>query len=238
MRTLLLLLSIALSASQALAYPYQVIIIRHGEKPADDNATELAPQGCARALSLPQFFKTNTTVNPPNNPIAAIYSVQPGADDESLRPQETIAPTAIALQLQIHTHSETDFAGTVNEIMNQKEYDGKTVILSWEHKNIPPLAAAFGLTLPAQAQTWPGHVFDEAWVIRFSGPKQVSDFQIIPENVLLTDNPKGGLDHWGKKADKNDCYTDQPILLNLCSDNNDIEALRRIALQPATPNPN
>jgi hypothetical protein len=228
-------LLILIAAPVAFAYPYQVIIIRHGEKPADVTATQLAPQGCARALSLPAFFKTNPIVNPPTAPIVAIYSVQPDAADGSVRPQETIAPTAIALQLQIHTHSETDFAGTVNDIMTNPAYDGKTVVLSWEHDNIPPLATAFGLSIPPQAQKWPGHVFDEAWVIRFSGPKQVSDFQIIPENVLLTDNPKGGVDHWGKKSDKEKdgaCYSDQPTVLDLCSNNNDLEALRKIALQP------
>jgi len=232
---LLIVCGLLLSFSSAFAYPAQVIIIRHGEKPADPNLTQLDPQGCVRAFSLPSFFQTNSVVNQ-FGPPAAIYSPQLGRDGGTFRPQETISPTAIALHLQIHAQfSEIEFSGVVNDIMNRKEYDGKTVILSWEHHNIPALAKEFGLSLPPEAQVWPGHVFDEAWVIKFSGPRQVSSFQIVPEHVLLTDNPKGDLSSWGKKQkfpESDPCYTDQQNLVDLCQNNDHLEMIRKTALQP------
>jgi hypothetical protein len=224
------------SSSLAFATPAQIIIIRHGEKPANSDVDlKLDPQGCARAFSLPDFFKKNQAVNQYGPPVA-IYSVADGRDGGSLRPQETATPSAIALNLRLQTQfSEIENDKIATEITNNPIYNGKTVIIVWEHDNIPALAQAFGASLPAEAQKWPGHVFDQSWVIRFSGPKQVSDFNIVPENVLATDNPQGGLDKWGKKS-KSDgdvpCYTDQQPLLNLCETDDKLESMRQIALQP------
>ena len=60
--------------NRASAMPAQVVIIRHGEKPAEGNG--LNARGFQRAAALPQFFQNNPTVTA-FGPAAAIYAMKP-----------------------------------------------------------------------------------------------------------------------------------------------------------------
>ena len=233
-----LLSSLSLSA---LAAPNQIILIRHAEKPAQGN--EVNPAGCQRSYALLNFFEKDPTVNQFGKP-AAIYAQGakdhgPGKPPGSLRPIQTISPTAQDLQLKVQTQfMRDDYAGVVGDIKQQ--YDGKTVIMSWEHNAIPGLAQAFGAQLNVNAQSWPSTVFDEAWVLKLDPKTQnYSLDKIIPEYVLKGDNPKGsdskdGFLNWkGPVAPgSGPAFEGDP---KLCTDNN--KGLNEIVAKVAKPVP-
>jgi hypothetical protein len=219
----------------AEATPAQVVIIRHGEKPAVGN--ELDQQGCERAYLLPNFLMKNSTVLEFGIP-KGIYAMAPKSkkkkkadptpdpDAGTLRPIETIAPTAEDFHLTIHDQfTKADGAAAAAKIMSTSKYDGRTVIMSWEHAAIPALAQQFGLTLPTYAQTWPDDVFDEAWVLTFASDGTVS-LTISPEQVLSTDNPNGGA-NWTQNP--NATSTAAPVVPSeiaaVCETDHDLDAI-------------
>jgi hypothetical protein len=165
----------------ALAAPAQVIIIRHGEKPAAGN--NLCPQGVCRADALASVFPKQFGTP------AAIYAMAPDSEDGSLRPIETVTPLANALGLTINSgFTRLQFAQVVDAIKNNPSYDGKMVLVSWEHKAIPGLTQEFCAqgaaagACDAVPGKWSGSVFGQAWILNFTG-SQVTSFRIANENI-------------------------------------------------------
>lgn len=123
----------------SIASPKKVVIIRHGEKPTD--GAELSSVGCERAYQLPQFFGQW-------NDIAAIYAQQPTGIGSSVRPIQTVTPTAQSENLKINnSFHRDDYSNLVADILNNRSLNGKTVIISWEHAVIPKIAEGFGIQL-------------------------------------------------------------------------------------------
>ena len=148
-------------ANIAFAQPAQVIIIRHAEKPAE--GSELSLSGREQAAALVPYFLETPEVLEFKTPVA-IFAQDPKKETSSLRSIETVGPLADALHLKIDKdYLRDDYAKMVEEIKHRKEYDGRTVLICWEHKVIPEIAKAFGVE---DAPTkWPGAVFDQTWVI-------------------------------------------------------------------------
>ena len=179
-------LAASAAALPARAAPAEVIIIRHGEKPATGN--DLSPLGYLRANALVGFFQTNPAVTKFGAP-AAIYAMGPDSPKGSLRPIQTVAPLAKALGLPIHReYTKDQLPQLVSAVRSNSACDGKTVLICWEHKVIPALVHDFGLDSP-ETQDWHGSVFDQAWVLEMKGEKAVSA-KIVPEHVLPGDSVK------------------------------------------------
>jgi hypothetical protein len=166
------------------AGPAQVVIIRHGEKPEHGN--NLDERGKERAEALVGFFKDNPGVLEYGTPVA-IYAMKPGPDDESQRPIETVEPLAKALDLKIHAEfGHDEYPKMAEEIKNSAEYDGKMVLICWEHKVIPQIAKALGVeSAPAK---WHGNVFDRVWVVSYSMDGEVKSFRNLPQHLLPGDS--------------------------------------------------
>jgi hypothetical protein len=189
-RSMLITLLVALAgitsfAAESLGMPAQIIIIRHGEKPASgDNLDE---QGQERAQALVNFFKNNSTVNVFGK-IAGVYAVSPhDLDDGSMRGIETISPTGRAFGLPLRADfTKKQVTDIASDIQHRSEFNGRTVVICWERKLIPDLATALGLG--NAPENWDGKdVFDRAWVLRFPAPGRVT-FQDIGEQVLPGDS--------------------------------------------------
>ena len=217
------------------ATPAQVVIIRHAEKLASGG--EVNRQGCERAYLLPKFFLNNSTVEQFGTPVAT-YAVEPNTAYSAIRAIQTIAPTAQALSLQIlDPATRIDYSRIVEQIMSNPAYDGKTVLMAWEHKAIPGLAQAFGATLADYMMKWPGRVFDEAWVINFVGANAPS-VQIIPEGVLPSDNPEGGKNWKNPPMATNDNSGIPQQVINECVNNSALnQIVAQITNPPLTPTP-
>ncbi len=181
----ILFILLSLSGTTYLwAAPAQVVVIRHAEKP-DPEGNELSPQGWKRAYALPRFFEVNAVVNQFGKAVA-IYSASPNKDGGSIRSIQTVTPLADLLKVTINTSfHKDDLDELVQEIMNTSAYDGKMVLICWEHKIIPTMIEKFGYGLAPKK--WAGESFDRAWVLNFKG-NQVTSFQNLPENVLPDDS--------------------------------------------------
>ena len=170
---------------KVFATPAQVVIIRHAEKP--DSGNELSPQGWLRAKALPQFFNNNKIVNQFGIP-AAIYAGAPKKNDGSVRSIQTVTPYAQSLGMNIHQDFNKDqFETMVEEVLNNDSYKDRTVIICWEHNDIPEIAHLFGAS--DAPDKWQGGVFDRAWVIQFQNEK-VSNYLDLPQHLLPSDSIK------------------------------------------------
>ena len=174
---------LALSVSSSLfALPAQVIIIRHGEKPATGN--DLAPQGFERADALATFFQTAPFVLNFGLP-KAIFASKPAPVDPSMREIETITPTAAALGLPVHSPFPTpEVTDLAQLILNESKYDGKMVLICWEHKVMDQLAFAFGVN--PMPPPYPGSRFDLVYVITYQN-QATPQFCVFPQELMFGD---------------------------------------------------
>ena len=132
--------AVLICAAPLFAAPAQVIIIRHGEKPAQGSG--LNARGFQRARALVKFFQSAPEVTRYGTP-AAIYAMAPKDAAGSVRAIQTVTPLADSLKLTInkgYTRDQVD--GLVKAVMEAPEYEGKMVLVCWEHKVIVRIAAA------------------------------------------------------------------------------------------------
>ena len=155
----------ALAQSSRVAHPAQIILLRHGEKPADPADPHLSPAGVKRAKRLVRFIKTDPVMTRFGSPVA-VFATQTTKDDNGQRTQETVAPLAAALELPVQTpYHGKDYAALAKQILSNPAYAGKTVVICWNHEEIPQLAAALGVTpIPPK---WKSSVFDVVYVISY-----------------------------------------------------------------------
>lgn len=162
--------------------PPVVMIIRHGEKPADKNDHTLSPIGKQRAEALPSIFVT---------PKAGLFKpswifASKGATS-SMRMLQTAQPTANDLGLTVDTRydSENAVAETAKLLVDQAKA-GEVVLAVLEHSALPAVAKALGKSSPSVPSTWPDDRFDEVWVFVGDG-KGGWTFTQVPELVLSGD---------------------------------------------------
>jgi len=146
--------------------PAQIILIRHAEKPADPEDPHLSPAGVKRAERLVSFITTDPAVTRFGLP-AAVFATKTTKHDNGQRTQETVAPLARALKLTVQTpYLGKDYAALAKLVLTDA-YAGKTVLICWNHEEIPALAAALGVT--PQPPKWKASVFDRVYVISYPG---------------------------------------------------------------------
>jgi hypothetical protein len=184
--SLSLALTVMFSSNITQATPAEVLIIRHGEK-IDDNDPNLSPKGYKRAAALPALFMNDARFLEFGRPVA-IYAGSPKHTDGSVRPLQTIQPTAKALGLKPITEFESkDYASMVADVMKKRAYNGKTVLISWPHDEIPDMAHEFGMK-NKHVPDWKGSIFDRVWKIHFSSDGDVTSFEDVPQHVLPGDS--------------------------------------------------
>jgi hypothetical protein len=183
-----------LGVGTAFAAPAQVILIRHAEKP--EAGPELNEQGVRRAQALVKFFKSEPAVRRYGAP-AVIYAAAPKNEDSSLRSIQTVTPLARALGLRIDdsfTRGQTN--KLVREIMENPAYDGRMVLVCWQHVKLVDAALALAeynnspkAVHAAIPQVWPDEAFDRVWILDFHKGKAVS-FRNIPQRLLPGDSSR------------------------------------------------
>jgi hypothetical protein len=155
----------------AVTRPAQIILIRHAEKPADRDDPHLSPAGVERAKQLVSFIKTDRAMTRFGLPVA-IFATETTKDDNGQRTQETVTPLAASLGLAVQTpYHGKDYAALAKWILSKRAYAGKTVVICWNHEEIPQLTAALGVT-PAPRK-WKSNVFDVVYLISYRGGSAV-----------------------------------------------------------------
>jgi hypothetical protein len=140
-----------------------VLIIRHAEKP--DTGPGLSPSGQQRAEAYKDYFK-NFTVDSKPLRIDAIFAAKDSK--ASQRPRLTVEPFAMAANLRIDTHFTINHSAKLAAALRAKQ-QGKRILISWHHSDIPDLLRALGAKpegLLSHGGKWPDSVFD--WVILLS----------------------------------------------------------------------
>ncbi len=145
--------------------PAHIILIRHAEKPADPHDPHLSPAGVRRAGQLVQYVVNDPAMKALGQPVA-IFATRTTRDDDGQRTQETVAPLARALKLtvQVPFHGK-DYMALARMILSDPAYAGRTVLICWNHEEIPQLVAAFGIR-PRPAK-WKASVFDVVYVVSY-----------------------------------------------------------------------
>jgi hypothetical protein len=180
-------------------YPSQVLILRHAEKPDNDDDPHLTSRGAARAAALPSLFLIPPTFPTKPAPFAVpdfLFAAE--ESKHSNRPVETITPLSKVLGDQHihHKHKDDDFQAVADELFSDGKYAGKTVLICWHHGKIPKLTRAI-LDKATNAATvkdqvpkhWADTVFDRVWQITFDGTGQAS-FNDRPQRLLFNDQAK------------------------------------------------
>lgn len=166
------------------ALPSRVIIIRHAEKPADDNQPDLSEAGRARAAALPQFFATNAVILEKTSP-DVIYAMVGAHGDSTQRPIETVQPLANALQKAVdNSFKNSHINDLIQQLLNNPDLDGKVVLICWNREGPPVFAAGLGVV---DVPKWKSMTFDRFWVLDFNG-NTLANFRDLPEMLMPGDS--------------------------------------------------
>jgi broad specificity phosphatase PhoE len=172
----------------------KIMVIRHAEKPNGDGAPSLMLDGAENpeALTATGWKRANALVdlfNPANGAPARPPLGKPrtlfASGSQSLRPKQTIAPLATALNLSITTFLKGQEAQLV---VAAKGAEGP-VLISWQHEAIPGIAALIRSSANGVPPKWPDHRFDLVWVFDLQ-PSGAWSFAQVPELVMPGDSAK------------------------------------------------
>jgi len=172
----------------AQAMPAQVIIMRHAEKYQDPRHIHLSSKGRTRALALAEFFQSDPRVLRFGRP-AAIIAQSPTAQNLSQRSLETVAPLAKELGLPVisqFTYGQSK--EMVHWLKNQRQYDGKTVLICMNHWEIQELVQALGV-VDLRPRIWPHETFDRLYILTYAPEDgRLLSFRNLPEKLLFGDS--------------------------------------------------
>lgn len=185
-----------------------IFVIRHAEKPDDDDAgidvngsedkESLIVQGWQRAGALAVFFGSTQGLPAPNQIYAS--AAEKRKDNEasptekhkdpdkigskSKRPTETVTPLAAKLKHTINAdYTVGQESGLVNAVT---ALDGITLV-AWQHEAIPKIASLILGTSKGVPSPWPGDRFDVVWRFTSSGSDGWT-FDQVCQQVLAGDS--------------------------------------------------
>jgi hypothetical protein len=161
--------------------PRRVMIIRHAEKPPkDDPSIHLSPEGHDRAVELYRLFKTSEERPDPFPTPHFIFAAK--NSKHSNRSVETVTPLAKKLKLTINSnYQDENFEKLAQELLTNRKYAGKPILISWHHGTTPELANRLGaINAPDH---WKDSVFDRVWQIDYDKQGLVT-FQDLPQQLL------------------------------------------------------
>jgi hypothetical protein len=178
-----------------VAPPRVVLIIRHAEKPDDPADVHLAKRGDERAAALPQLFIATPERPEPFATPDFLFATR--QTDKSDRPVETVKPLSMQLKLPIdrayRNRLPDDADGRkgvfdlADEILGNKKYSGRNVLICWHHGTIPELAGRLGAT--GYPRRWRDAVFDRVWQITYDEQGKTV-FANRPQKLLPGDSVK------------------------------------------------
>ena len=210
--------------------PSQIILLRHAEKASSH---KLCTTGQRRADALAAQYLGKSATNSlfaPGQAPAAFLGVTPHA-------LETVTPAAETWGLPVTDYSiapgdkdnESDDAKeeqlarrtqeAAQDVLTKPEFNGKIVVVSWEHKHIAnrkleqdtTLRQLLGLAdLKRAPDTWPGDNYDYFWIVYYAlGKSTPSSFKMVKQAFAKPYDDLPSND-WGDKVksqkhEKDDC---------------------------------
>ena len=115
----------------------EVLVLRHAEKPDDNDKSDLSQRGRIRAAALALYLPHR--FGNPDYLFAARDSV------ESCRPRLTLTPLSDSAKLPIDcTIADADFAKLASTLGSDQIRTDTTVVVAWHHGHIPLLVKRLG----------------------------------------------------------------------------------------------
>jgi hypothetical protein len=168
----------------AAAQPAKIIIIRHAEKPPDDNKGSLSLKGQERAMALVPFLTEMLGAKDKSSP-PFLFATKIGRKKPDNHTHETLGPLARQLGTRIRApYANSEYEALARELLSDRVYEGRTVLICWTHTHLPELVKALGVSpeLPA----WDENVFDRVLVVTFEGGK--AKMENLPQKLLYGDS--------------------------------------------------
>ncbi|AJX31047.1 hypothetical protein [Burkholderia oklahomensis] len=177
---------------------HKIMIVRHAEKPASDDAPygvnakgeqdveALTVFGWQRAGALAVLFA------PSRGPLQSaglatpdcLFAAAVAKHAKSERPIDTITPLAHKLGLAI---CDTYTKGQEKELAEAAVASKGSVLIAWQHEDIPAIADAIPLGKDTVPQKWPDDRFDLVWVFDLDAASGKYRFNQVPQLLLKGD---------------------------------------------------
>ncbi|HOW65848.1 MAG TPA: histidine phosphatase family protein [Candidatus Paceibacterota bacterium] len=147
------------------AQPSRIVLIRHAEKPTNDEEPHLSDAGRQRAIRLIDWVANDPLWG--TNPPVALFAAQPKKWNSSIRSLETLEPLAKHLRLEIQMPCvATDYHEFANLILKDRSLANKTVLVCWVNDYLPALAGALGVK--PEPPDWKSKDFNSVYVITYT----------------------------------------------------------------------
>jgi hypothetical protein len=211
----------------AQSHPSRIIFLRHGEK---KNSTELCDVGRLRAQALSDQYLGKDA--PSNEQLFGKGGMPDAFIAVTVHTQETATPSAESWGMKVTAFpvspkdpNEDDDLNTQTQkaaaALNSAKYDGKIVVVVWEHKRIASESlnkdgdtfwALLGLSdivSPAVPKKWEGANYDFFWIIDYEGSRPT--FTPVQQEYTGLAGAKIPDNQWGEDVDQNrfqDFYQD------------------------------
>ncbi|EKX37492.1 hypothetical protein GUITHDRAFT_116299 [Guillardia theta CCMP2712] len=138
----------------------EVIIVRHGEKPADSSDNGLSMVGHARAVYISNCSLHVSRIldrGPPNRLVAA--RTEPG---KSSRAFDTLLPLSEQLGLPVESSIGKKDMSSLLLLLSSLSC-GDTALVSWHHELIPDIVRSLGAPNAEDFAAWPDQCPSESW---------------------------------------------------------------------------
>jgi hypothetical protein len=184
--------------SKQLRRATKIMLLRHAEKPAKDNAPygvtrkgerskeSLEVRGWQRAGALANLFVPanghfhNSALVTPQ----FLYASKPLRRKGSRRPLETITPLAEKLSLKVNaTFQRSQLVSMVEDAFSRNG----VVLICWQREYIPDIAALILGSKKIAPSEWPENRFDMIWVFDLQRSSSTYKFRQVPQELLAGD---------------------------------------------------
>jgi len=174
------------AGSGAMAQPALVVLMRHGHKDLPAGSPEsnynLSPTGQRQALQLGERLPACMGLRPSSLRLASYgFNLETG---KNARSYQTLVPLAVASGRNIRVFADAEEASEAigQRLLQEREYDGTTVVIAWEHRRLPQLARGLGWrTMPAVDNG----DFDSLWLLRYRQDDPVPQVRVESQSRLL-----------------------------------------------------
>lgn len=176
----------------------KIMLLRHAEKPAKDDAPygvtrkgerskeSLEVRGWQRAGALASLF-VPAIDHFPHRALATpqfLYASKPLRRKGSRRPLETILPLAEKLSIKINTeYQRSQLVNMIADVFSRKG----VVLICWQREYIPEIAALILGKKKVAPSEWPEERFDMIWVFDLVRSTGAYKFQQVPQELLAGD---------------------------------------------------
>lgn len=192
-RLLLAGLLLLLFVSPVEAGPARIVLIRHADKlPQKDCGPALSPKGQVRAERFVAYYLEHfgapdfILATHPVSPDPAGSGGKLAGYELSIREIQTVAPLANHLAhvgkeaFPIdHPYAADQVAALAAELFTEARYDGKNLLVCWDHYNIPRVLKA--LRVSETVAPVPGDAYDWVYVIRYRPDGRVEKLDILKD---------------------------------------------------------